>query len=120
MNELARVQGSRRGGVSLVLVEGEVDLSNAQQVGAMIRSLAGNEATSLVVDLTHTTYLDSAGIALLITLAERLRARRRQFRLVVPPTSPVHRVLQLTGLPDLLVVHAGVDEALADQDAAPP
>ena len=52
----------------------------------------------------QTTYLDSAGIAGLFRLAERLRIRRQDLRLVVPPDSPIRAVLRLTHLDHVIQV----------------
>jgi anti-anti-sigma factor len=116
MNELARVErveGEQQGTLCLVRVHGEVDLSNAQEVSAAIGNAMGQEARRLVVDLSDITYLDSAGVALLLRLAERLRARRRQLYLVVPRGSPVRRVLDFTGLPRVIPLEARLEDALA-------
>jgi anti-anti-sigma factor len=94
-------RGSSRA-LCLVRVHGEIDLSNAHEVSSAIGIAMGQEARGLVVDLSDITYLDSAGVALLLRLAERLRARRRQLHLVVPRGSPVRRVLDFTGLPRVI------------------
>ena len=123
MNELARVErveGEQQGTLCLVRVHGEVDLSNAQEVSAAIGNAMGQEARRLVVDLSDITYLDSAGVALLLRLAERLRARRRQLYLVVPRGSPVRRVLDFTGLPRVIPLEARLEDALARSDRGPP
>ena len=119
MNELARVErveGEQQGTLCLVRVHGEVDLSNAQEVSAAIGNAMGQEARGLVVDLSDITYLDSAGVALLLRLAERLRARRRQLYLVVPRGSPVRRILDFTGLPRVIPLEARLEDALARSD----
>ena len=120
MNELARVEGEQQGSLCLVRVHGEVDLSNAQEVSAAIGNAMGQEARRLVVDLSDITYLDSAGVALLLRLAERLRARRRQLYLVVPRGSPVRRVLDFTGLPRVIPLEARLEDALALSDRGLP
>jgi anti-anti-sigma factor len=123
MNELARVErveGEQQGTLCLVRVHGEVDLSNAQEVSAAIGNAMGQEARRLVVDLSDITYLDSAGVALLFRLAERLRARRRQLYLVVPRGSPVRRVLDFTGLPRVIPLEARLEDALARSDRGLP
>ena len=123
MNELARVErveGEQQGTLCLVRVHGEVDLSNAQEVSAAIGNAMGQEARRLVVDLSDITYLDSAGVALLLRLAERLRARRRQLYLVVPRGSPVRRVLDFTGLPRVIPLEARLEDALARSDRGLP
>jgi anti-anti-sigma factor len=95
-------------------------LSIAQKVSSAIGSAMGQEARGLVVDLCEITYLDSAGVALLLRLAERLRARRRQLYLVVPRGSPVRRVLEVTGLPRVIPLEARLEDALARCDRGLP
>ena len=120
MSDLARVEGERQGTVCLVRVHGEIDLSNAHEVSSEISGVMGQEAQRLVVDLSDITYLDSAGVALLLRLAERLRFRRRQLHLVVPRGSPVRRVLDFTGLPRVIPLESRLEDALAQRDHAPP
>jgi anti-sigma B factor antagonist len=97
VSDLAWVEGEQRGTICLVRVHGEIDLSNAHEVSSEIGVAMGQEARRLVVDLSDITYPDSAGVALLLRLAERLRSRRRQLQLVAPRGSPVRRVLDFTG-----------------------
>ena len=66
MNDLARVEGEQQGMLCVVRVHGEIDLSNAHEVSSAIGSAMGQEARGLVVDLSDITYLDSAGVALLL------------------------------------------------------
>ena len=119
MSDLARVEGEQQGAHCLVRVHGEIDLSNAHEVSAEIGSLVGPDARLLVVDLSDVTYLDSAGVALLLRLAERLRARRRQLHLVAPRGSPVRRVLDFTGLPRVIPLESRLEDALAWPGAGP-
>jgi anti-anti-sigma factor len=113
MSDLARVEGEQQGTLSVVRVHGEIDLSNAHEVSSAIGIAMGQEARGLVVDLSEITYLDSAGVALLLRLAERLRARRRQLHLVAPRGSPVRRVLDFTGVPQVIPLEARLEDALA-------
>jgi len=120
VSDLARVEGEQQGTLCLVRVHGEIDLSNAQEVSSAIGSVMGRESRRLVVDLSNITYLDSAGVALLLRLAERLQTRRRQLHLVVPRGSPVRRVLVFTGLPRVIPVEARLEDALVQFDAGSP
>ena len=120
MSDLARVEGEQQGTLCLVRVHGEIDLSNAHEVSSAIGIAMGQDARGLVVDLSDITYLDSAGVALLLRLAERLRARRRQLHLVVPRGSPVRRVLDFTGLPRVIPLEARLGDALAQCDSRVP
>jgi anti-sigma B factor antagonist len=65
-----------------------------------------NGTETLVVDLTETTYLDSAGVQFLFHLAQRLESRRQHMRLVVPEEAPIRSVLELTGMQRIIPMDA--------------
>jgi anti-anti-sigma factor len=113
MNSIVRVHTERHGETPVARVEGEVDASNAEAVGVKLHALVDNQSMALVVDLTGTTYLDSAGINLLFALAEELRARQQTLRLVVAGATPIARMAKITALDRACSTHATLDEALA-------
>jgi anti-anti-sigma factor len=105
MSLLARVVEEQRDDVSIAAIEGEIDASNVHEVGERLRALLTNHSTALVVDLTGTTYLDSAGINLLFELAGELSDRQQRLRLVVPASTPVLRMLAIAGLTATVPTH---------------
>ena len=114
MSTSAEVAVERRGHLVVAHLSGEVDMANAAYVqDELIRSVP-NDAAGLAIDLTETRYLDSAGIALLFDLAKRLGRRRQVLRLVLPPTSPLQRVLALTEVDSVAPIHQSLDSALAE------
>jgi anti-anti-sigma factor len=112
VSELARVEAEHRGILCVIRINGEVDISNDREVLAAIETAVPHTALRLIVDLTHTTYLDSAGLALLLRLAERMQARRQQMRIVAPLGSPVRTVLELTGLPRVIPLEGRLEDAV--------
>jgi anti-sigma B factor antagonist len=92
-------------------IQGEIDISNAKEMGRAMEAAIPNGAPLVVIDLTRTTYLDSAGIQLLFRIADRLHERRQRLRLVVPTGSPIRKVLELTGIHRLIPLIERVDEA---------
>ena len=108
----ARVDAEQRGDVAVAAVEGEVDASNAEWAGSRLRRLLTNRSHALVVDLSATTHLDSAGIAMLFQLAADMRLHQQELRVVLAG-SPVARMLSLTGLDQAAAVYATVDDAVA-------
>jgi anti-anti-sigma factor len=102
----------------VVRVDGEVDLSNAEQVRARILAEVADDPHAVVLDLESARYLDSAGIRLLFDLGERFGTHRIDFRLVVPRAGLVHRVLELTGVMRQMPVHETVEQALAAATAS--
>ncbi len=98
MTELARVEARTIDGTPIVCVSGEIDLSNAEQVRDAIGAAVPDTAAVIVLDLSETAYLDSAGIAMIFRLAERLQYNRQELRLVIPAGAPIRAVVRLTRL----------------------
>lgn len=113
MNTLARVVEVRRDHVAIAAVEGEIDASNVVDIAERVHLMLSNRSEVLVVDLTRTTYLDSAGINMLFTLGTALKERQQGLKLVVPPASPIARMLSITGLDTEVPTFATRAEALA-------
>jgi anti-sigma B factor antagonist len=113
MRAFARLNVERRGDVPVVSLEGEIDVSNAPDIAIEVRAVVDNRATALVVDLSGTQYLDSAGINLLFALGDDLRTRQLTLRLVVAPGSSIARMLTITSLDRTYSTYATVEEALA-------
>lgn len=87
-----------RGEVVDIRLRGEIDLANAGTVQNQINAAIDNHVNVVRVDLSEVTYLDSAGLRILFTLAGRLRTLQTTFELVVPSGSPVRRAVELSGL----------------------
>ncbi len=113
MTTSAEVAVERHGEAVVAHLNGEVDMTNAAYVGDELRASVPNDAAALVVDLSATTYIDSAAIGLLFELARRLGRRRQALRLVVPDSSPLSRVLEITEIDTTAEIHETVDSALA-------
>jgi anti-anti-sigma factor len=112
MTVLVRVMEEQVGDVALVVVEGEIDTSNARDLAVRLRGALTNRNHALVVDLAATTYIDSAGINELFALDAELRQRRQQLHLVVVPASLIARVVGITGMERAIATHATRDAAL--------
>jgi anti-anti-sigma factor len=113
MSDLVEVVAGVHRTVPVCEVRGEVDASNIDLVQSRLLETVTSDAPGLVIDLTGTTYLDSAGVRVLFFLARALRARRQELRLVVPQNGVVRRVLTLTALDDLVPVDERLDDAVS-------
>jgi stage II sporulation protein AA (anti-sigma F factor antagonist) len=109
MDDMVRVQFSVDDGTAVVAIGGEIDLSNVDAVRRLIDANL-DAANRLVVDLCDLAYIDSAGIALLFALSERLETRGQELHVVVPEPSPVRRVLMFTDLPTHVAMHGSAEE----------
>src|SRR4051812_17309593 len=111
---LERLEVEDRGNVVVARVDGEVDLSNAASVTERLLAATPNTATALILDLSATGYLDSSGVRLIFELAQRLRNRRQQLRLVVPDGSNIRRVLMLTEVERVVPVSSSIEAAVGE------
>jgi anti-anti-sigma factor len=112
MSLLARVVDEQVGPIVVAVVDGEIDASNARELGERLRASLMNDSLALVVDLGGTTYIDSAGINQLFELGLELRQRRQGLRLVVPEPSPIARALAISGLDHSVATHSSRAAAL--------
>ena len=114
MNTPAEIVLDRRNGSIVARLSGEVDMSNASYVRDQLLASMPNEAIALVLDITGTRYLDSAAIEVLFEVSRRLARRRQELRLVMPPESPLRRVIELTEVHTAAPVYQSLEEALTE------
>jgi anti-anti-sigma factor len=117
VSTLARLEDEWHDEIPVARLQGEVDASNVKEMGERLRSLMSNRSVALVIDLSATTYLDSAGINLLFALAEELRGRQQRLALVVGDGSPIARMVTLTGLDQTVAVRPSLPDVLGELGA---
>jgi anti-anti-sigma factor len=110
----AEIVLDRRGESVVARLSGEVDMSNAPYVRDQLLSSMSNDAIALVLDISACQYLDSAAIEVLFDMSRRLSRRRQELRLVMPPTSPLRRVIELTEVHTAAQVHESLETALTE------
>jgi anti-sigma B factor antagonist len=99
------------GGCEVVQLLGEIDHATAPLVERDVL-VSVRAATGVVVDLTETTFIDSAGLLCLDRVVTAFGDRGAPVRVAAPPDGMVRFTLDLIGfLPDLL--SEDVDTAVA-------
>lgn len=113
-------------GVPIARVDEDIDAASAGAIQRQLADVLGPDALGLVIDLSETCYVDSAGIDMLLRLGDRLEHRRCKLALVIPDTSQLKRLAKIVGLPEAIAIHSGLPDALKEvasaqaQGAAPP
>src|SRR5262245_31302263 len=95
-------------GAAVLHVSGELDLASAAELEEAIADLDGDP---VVVDLSECTFLDSAGMRVLLAGARELSEAARSLR-VVTSDPAILRVLEITAVDTLIAVHPTVEDAL--------
>ena len=103
----------RRGRIAVATLSGEVDMSNAPSVRQRFSDAITPDDTAVVVDLSGLSFIDSAGLHMLIELGTVLEEKRQRLLLNVPENNPLARVIEIVGMPRSVSVYPDLDSALA-------
>jgi anti-anti-sigma factor len=109
---LANIETETRDRVVVARIDGELDLSNATEVRNAISARIKNDAVGLVLDLSETTFIDSAGLHALFDIRTQLQNRGQEMRLVVPGTAMIGETLRIVGIPPSIGVSESLQAAL--------
>jgi anti-anti-sigma factor len=89
------------GDVACVVITGELDNGSAPRLISMVHDLAAPPVRGIELDCDGVTFLDSAGVRALI-VSRKEAADMGVDLVVVQPSTPVTRVIEMTGLVGLL------------------
>lgn len=89
-------------GTRLISVFGEVDVASAPVVGQALQEAEVSAATSVVLDLAGVTFLDSAGIRVLMEAVLASRAGQNKLSVRRDYQAQVDRVLAIAGVIEAL------------------
>ncbi|MCX3061627.1 STAS domain-containing protein [Streptomyces beihaiensis] len=88
-------------GFTVVELAGEIDIAATLALRPRLIRLATGPSPALAVDLRHATFLDAAGLGLLVALRSRVRENGGRWCLICD--HPVHlRVIRATRLTETL------------------
>jgi len=97
-----------RSGAVVLHVSGDLDLASAPRLEQELTEIV---ADPVVVDLSECTFLDSAGMGVLLASARALADSGRSLRVAASDPGLV-RVLQITAVDTLIAIHPDVESAL--------
>jgi anti-sigma B factor antagonist len=88
-------------GTPIVTVAGELDISNAAELDAVVESVTAAHPERLIFDLSGLRFMDSAGIAVLVGATTKVSIVHLR-----DPSQIVRRVIELTGLAGVLPIES--------------
>jgi anti-sigma B factor antagonist len=102
---------------TIIEVAGEIHVSTAPQFSALLSAVTDAGRTSLVLDLTDVTFIDSTGLSVLLSALRQVTLAGGRMALVCSnPT--VLRLFEITRLDSTFAIHAELEPALAQVQAA--
>ncbi len=84
-------------------IAGDIDQSTTVEISQTLAELPSNQR--LVLDLSETSYLDSAGVAMLDSLRQRT-----DLAIILPARAIIRRVLQITAFDQLVPTFSSIEE----------
>ena len=99
----------------VVAVTGEIDLFTAPEFKQRMSQPIDDGVQRLVVDLSHTTFIDSSSLGVLIGAHRRLKQRNGSL-VVVCDNDTIVKTFKITGLDGVFTLVRSLDDAL-DGDA---
>jgi anti-sigma B factor antagonist len=86
-------------GGPVIAVSGDLDISSVERLRSAVTEIAEARPEELTFDMSGLRFMDSAGIAVLLGAAGKVPIVR-----LYNPTTAVRRVIELTGLTEVLKV----------------
>ena len=100
---------------AVVTMPAEIDVTNAETIQPGLLSAASLGAAVLVIDMSGTTFCDSAGVGAIIAAQKQATVTGTQLRLVA---TAVLRILTLVGVDQLIPIYPTLEAALTGGSAA--
>ena len=95
-------------------VRGELDMESGPQLEESVDAAIRGSVGAFVLDLCDLEFLDSSGLSVVLRARAMLARDERALAIVCPP-GPVRRLMEMTGVADLLFLYdsrAEVEAAL--------
>jgi anti-sigma B factor antagonist len=111
------VQTEQRGDMVVVSVACELDMATAPQLQDQISDLLEKGRSRLVFDLAGLSFCDSTGLSVFVRAKNSTDDARGMVRLAAPQRG-VLRILEVSGLVEVLHTYPTVDDAVTAQEPA--
>ena len=105
-------------GMPVVTAPAEIDVTNAEQLRAVLLHSAARGHATILVDMTRTQFCDSAGLTVLVRAHKRAVAAGGELRLIIAAGGAVARIFAVTRLDLVFPLFGSLDEALVPRPAA--
>ena len=103
-------QSAEDGELAVVRVTGEIDIANAEQLSTALRSPQCADAVGVALDLSRVSFMDSSGLAALLTATRELEGR---LVVVIDENSAVARLFEIAEVEGHVRTASSEAEALA-------
>ncbi len=107
------IQTEKANDVAIVVLEGEINISNATEVRNMFTKLLQSGEKRVLVDFQKVVFIDSSGLAVLIEMMQRLEKVNGRLRLC-NANRRIKDIFEIVKIHKLFRIYDNRDEALGD------
>jgi anti-sigma B factor antagonist len=104
--QIATTPGSDR---YVITVSGEVDLASSPDLDAAIIAAIESGSSSLAIDLTDVSFMDSSGLGVIVRGLKRCREADKDLDLIIT-NERVLKVFGITGLDQVIPIHDSIED----------
>jgi anti-sigma B factor antagonist len=97
-----RVLTEQNGNALVVTASGEIDMASCGRLDEELRRALANGASSIELDLSQVTFIDSTGVAVLLKAVALSRQDRKRLSIRQELSQAVRRTFEVAGLVDRL------------------
>jgi anti-sigma B factor antagonist len=115
VREFALTSAYLGGDSHVITASGDLDAATAPQLRDELTRASSEGAEEIVVDLLRVPFVDSVALGVLVEASKQTTARGGVFR-VVSDDRRIGRVIEISGLARVLLLHPTLREALAFTD----
>ncbi|MDY6796192.1 MAG: STAS domain-containing protein [Actinomycetota bacterium] len=106
-----RTRVKEAGGVPLIELEGEIDLSTSPTFKDKIYEVIESGNKDIIVDLSSLVFMDSTGLGVLVAALKKTRMQGGSIRLICSRKS-VLKVFNITGLDKVFTIYDNLQRCL--------
>jgi anti-sigma B factor antagonist len=114
MDDTLTLVEERDDDVSIIRVDGEVDMQTMKPLRELLRRIPNEGIRYIILDFSDVGFLDSAGMSLLFSTKKRVSEDRGECYLITAGNRFVEKTLQTIELDKVMPHLTSVDAALAD------
>ena len=118
VEEFALSEERTPAGTVVLVVRGEADLHSAPELRSRIGDVLDRHLTSMVIDLSAVTFVDSTMLGVLLGALKRMRAADGEMRVVIARRE-IRRLFEITLLDQVFSLDSTREEALAALEPSP-
>jgi anti-sigma B factor antagonist len=105
------IETRQESGWTVLVANGELDLYSAPRLRHEVLAALEGGVTQIALDLHDVGFIDSTGLGILVACLKSVRERDGRLVVIAPETSPLRRLLALTGLEKVLPTHIALPDA---------